>query len=138
MKEFFNRELTYAILGCVLIGIFVPVLVHHKNPFATPLLFFQSFGMTLVYSSLLWLLCSSLIKKIWNYYPVPGKIIQNIVGQVIAILLIIAVVVFVVGLLDVYLFGKSLRELYRANFNISLVVSTFVCTIYNAIHLFNL
>jgi len=138
MKGFFKRELPYAILGCILIGIFVPLFVHNKNPFTTPLLFFQSFGMTLAYCCSIWLLCSSSIKKIWNYYPIPGKVIQNVVSQVIGITLIVSIIVFVVGLLDAYLFGESLAELYRKNFNVSLAISAFVCAIYNAIHLFNL
>jgi len=138
MKDFLKKELTVAILGSIVIGIFVPMMVHNKNPFVTPLLFFQSFGMTLIYSSLLWLICPSLVKKIWNYYPIPGKVIQNVVAQIIGITLVISIVVFVVGLLDVYLFGRTLAELYQKNFNISLVICAFVCAIYNTIHLFNL
>lgn len=138
MKDFLKKELTVAILGSIAIGVFVPFLIFDKNPFATPLFFLKSSGITILYSGLLWFFCSSSIKKVWNYYPIPEKAAQNVIAQIIGITLIVSAIVFVVGLLDAYLFGESFKEIYKTNFNISLVISAFVSAIYNAIHLFNL
>jgi len=138
MKGFSKTEFVAMILGSMLIGIMVPIVFYDKNPFLSIPLFLKSFGITILYSSSLWLTCSFAIKKIWQYFAIPEKVVQNVLLQLIAITLIVSIIVFIVGLVDANLFDEEFIPLYKTNFKISFTISLFISGIYNSIYLFEL
>ncbi len=130
----------FMIVGIVIAATLIPIFSFNKHPLENWNNYFLSGVLiTLVYTSVVWVICRYIIGRVWQKFPMPAFVMKNVLFQLVVISFTCIVISFI-GVNIEIIFHKeyAYAKLLNNNTKTTLVVTTIVTTIYNCFYLFNL